>query len=85
MGIVPSPLDCSMVNRSLKTLELRMQQHMKNGLAVAKFLESHPYVEKVIHPCMYLYKIPSYHLRMYLIMYLCNLYTVISIRCSSFF
>ncbi|KOC63060.1 Cystathionine gamma-lyase [Habropoda laboriosa] len=50
MGIVPSPFDCSMVNRSLKTLELRMQQHMKNGLAVAKFLESHPYVEKVIHP-----------------------------------
>ncbi|XP_076233033.1 cystathionine gamma-lyase isoform X2 [Calliopsis andreniformis] len=50
MGVVPSPFDCSMVNRSLKTLELRMQQHMKNGLAVAKFLQSHPHVEKVIHP-----------------------------------
>ena len=50
MGIVPSPFDCSMVNRSLKTLELRMQQHMKNGLAVAKFLEDHPMVTKVIHP-----------------------------------
>lgn len=50
MGIVPSPFDCSMVNRSLKTLELRMKQHMKNGLAVAKFLEKHPLVEKVIHP-----------------------------------
>ncbi|XP_076686882.1 cystathionine gamma-lyase isoform X3 [Andrena cerasifolii] len=50
MGIVPSPFDCSLVNRSLKTLELRMQQHMKNGLAVAKYLEVHPYVEKVIHP-----------------------------------
>ncbi|XP_031827638.1 putative cystathionine gamma-lyase 2 isoform X2 [Nomia melanderi] len=50
LGIVPSPFDCYLVNRSLKTLELRMQQHMKNGLAVAKFLESHPYVEKVIHP-----------------------------------
>jgi len=52
MGIVPSPFDCAMVNRSLKTLELRMLQHMKNGLAVAKFLESHPYVEQVIHPRM---------------------------------
>jgi len=50
MGIVPSPFDCAMVNRSLKTLELRMQQHMKNCLAVAKFLESHPYVEQVFHP-----------------------------------
>ncbi|XP_072757698.1 putative cystathionine gamma-lyase 2 isoform X2 [Anoplolepis gracilipes] len=50
MGIVPSPFDCSLVNRSLKTLELRMQQHMKNGLAVANFLESHRYVERVLHP-----------------------------------
>ncbi|CAL1682197.1 unnamed protein product [Lasius platythorax] len=50
MGIVPSPFDCSMVNRSLKTLELRMKQHMKNSLSVAKFLESHPCVEQVFHP-----------------------------------
>ncbi|KYM93828.1 PREDICTED: putative cystathionine gamma-lyase 2 [Cyphomyrmex costatus] len=50
MGIVPSPFDCALVNRSLKTLELRMQKHMNNGLAVAKFLNSHPNVEKVIHP-----------------------------------
>lgn len=50
MGIVPSPFDCAMVNRSLKTLELRMLQHMKNGLAVAKFLESNPHVEQVLHP-----------------------------------
>lgn len=55
MGIVPSPFDCSLVNRSLKTLEIRMQKHMKNGLAVAKYLESHPYVERVLHPCTYLY------------------------------
>lgn len=57
MGVVPSPVDCSLVNRSLKTLEIRMQQHMKNGLAVAQFLESHPCVEKVMHPCMYLYEV----------------------------
>lgn len=30
-----------------------MKEHMKNGLAVAKFLETHPKVEKVLHPCMY--------------------------------
>lgn len=51
MGIVPSPFDCMLVNRSLKTLELRMQQHMKNALEVAKFLESHPLVTQVNHPC----------------------------------
>ncbi|CAB3380043.1 Hypothetical predicted protein [Cloeon dipterum] len=51
-GIVPSPFDCYMVNRSLKTLELRMRQHMTNGLAVARALEAHPQVEKVLHPAL---------------------------------
>ncbi|EFN87888.1 putative cystathionine gamma-lyase 2 [Harpegnathos saltator] len=50
MGIVPSPHDCNLVKRGLKTLEFRMKEHMKNGLAVAKFLETHPKVEKVLHP-----------------------------------
>ena len=50
MGPVPSPFDCYLVNRSLKTLHIRMREHMKNGLAVARFLENHPCVEKVIHP-----------------------------------
>lgn len=50
MGIVPSPFDCSMVNRSLKTLSLRMREHNKNGLLVANFLEKHPKVTKVVHP-----------------------------------
>lgn len=52
MGIVPAPFDCSQVNRSLKTLALRMRQHNLNGLAVAKFLEHHPKVLKVLHPGM---------------------------------
>ncbi|PSN29284.1 Cystathionine gamma-lyase [Blattella germanica] len=50
LGIVPSPFDCYLVNRSLKTLHVRMREHMKNGLAVARYLEKHPLVEKVIHP-----------------------------------
>lgn len=49
-GIVPSPFDCYQVNRSLKTLALRMEQHSKSSLIVAKYLESHPSVEKVLHP-----------------------------------
>jgi cystathionine gamma-lyase len=41
-----------MVNRGIKTLHLRMQAHQKNALACAKFLESSPRVEKVLHPGM---------------------------------
>uniref|UniRef100_A0A1L8E9P3 cystathionine gamma-lyase n=1 Tax=Haematobia irritans TaxID=7368 RepID=A0A1L8E9P3_HAEIR len=51
-GIVPSPFDCYQVNRSLKTLAIRMEQHFKNSVAVAKFLEAHPFVEKVLHPAL---------------------------------
>lgn len=51
-GIVPSPFDCYMVNRSLKTLSLRMERHFKNSVAVAKWLEMHPKVEKVLHPAL---------------------------------
>lgn len=47
---MPSPFDCYLVNRSLKTLALRMERHKSNSLAVAKFLEGHPKVERVLHP-----------------------------------
>lgn len=49
-GIVPSPFDCYQVNRSLKTLAIRMEKHFKNGLAVAKYLEAHSNVDCVLHP-----------------------------------
>ena len=48
-GAVPSPFDCYLVNRSLKTLKLRMETHQTNGLEAAKFLEGHPLVESVRH------------------------------------
>lgn len=41
-----------MVNRSLKTLALRLDLHMKNAFKVAKFLENHALVEKVFHPAL---------------------------------
>ena len=49
VGPVPSPFDCYLVNRSLKTLKLRMEEHQKNGYKVAKFLEAHQHVESVRH------------------------------------
>lgn len=50
LGAVPSPFDCYMCNRGLKTLHLRMKQHFKNAMAVAQFLEEDPRVDKVIFP-----------------------------------
>jgi cystathionine gamma-lyase len=50
IGAVPSPFDCYLAMRSLKTLAVRMEAHAKNAMAVAQFLEKHPKVEKVIYP-----------------------------------
>lgn len=50
MGIVPSPIDCYFVNRSLKTLALRMEQHKKSSMIIAKWLQKHPKIVEVLHP-----------------------------------
>jgi cystathionine beta-lyase/cystathionine gamma-synthase len=50
VGAVPSPFDCFLVNRGLKTLAVRMERHCANGLAIAQWLERHPKVERVIYP-----------------------------------
>ncbi|NXV67194.1 CGL lyase, partial [Molothrus ater] len=50
LGAVPSPFDCFLCNRGLKTLHIRMKLHFHNGLAVAQFLERHPRVEEVLYP-----------------------------------
>jgi cystathionine beta-lyase/cystathionine gamma-synthase len=41
---------CFLLERGLKTLPLRMREHNKNGLAVARFLDAHPAVERVSYP-----------------------------------
>jgi len=50
VGSVPSPFDCYLANRGAKTLHLRMKAHGDNGLAVAKWLEANPRIEKVLYP-----------------------------------
>src|SRR5690554_341451 len=50
VGGIQGPFDSFLVLRGLKTLHLRMQRHCENALAVARFLEEHPAVEKVIYP-----------------------------------
>ena len=49
-GGVPGPFDCWLVLRGIKTLALRMKQHSENALAVARFLQEHSAVERVIYP-----------------------------------
>lgn len=50
VGAVPGPMDAWLVLRGVKTLALRMERHFHNGLAVARFLEGHPRVSRVIYP-----------------------------------
>ncbi|HWA93198.1 MAG TPA: PLP-dependent aspartate aminotransferase family protein [Terracidiphilus sp.] len=49
-GGVMSPFECFLVLRGIKTMPLRIKQHEENGMAVAKFLESHPKVSKLYYP-----------------------------------
>jgi cystathionine gamma-synthase len=49
-GAVPGPLDCYLVHRGVKTLQLRMARHSESALAVAEMLEGHPAVSAVHHP-----------------------------------
>ncbi|MGA8870853.1 MAG: cystathionine gamma-synthase [Candidatus Acidiferrales bacterium] len=49
-GAVPSPFDCWLTMRGLKTLELRMQRHEENAIAIAKALSGQPLVRRVYFP-----------------------------------
>jgi cystathionine beta-lyase/cystathionine gamma-synthase len=49
-GGVPGPFDSWLVLRGLKTLALRMRAHESNALAIARMLEEHPAVERVVYP-----------------------------------
>jgi cystathionine gamma-lyase len=50
VGAVAGPFDSFLTLRGLKTLALRMQRHCDNGLAIARWLEAHPEVDRVIYP-----------------------------------
>ncbi len=50
VGGVPAPMDCFLVLRGLKTLHVRMERHAQNAMKVAKFLEGHARVARVIYP-----------------------------------
>ena len=49
-GAVPSPFDCWLVLRGIRTLPYRMRAHSENALKVATFLHGHARVEAVHYP-----------------------------------
>ncbi len=50
VGVNPSPHDCWLIQRGLKTLAVRMEKHEKNAQAIAEYLSLHPKVAKVYYP-----------------------------------
>ncbi len=49
-GAILSPFECWLVLRGVKTLAVRMEQHDRNGRAVAAYLDQHRKVERVLYP-----------------------------------
>lgn len=49
-GAIGGPWDCWLISRGIKTLKVRMEEHQKNALHLARVLEAHPAVNRVIYP-----------------------------------
>merc|ERR1711879_928236 len=49
-GNIMNPFAAFMILQTTKTMALRVRQQSKNAMAIAKFLESHPKVAKVVYP-----------------------------------
>ena len=50
LGAVPSVFDCWLLMRGIRTLGVRMRQHMANAQAIAEALRGHPKVTRVLYP-----------------------------------
>lgn len=52
LGMTVSPDDATLALRGLRTLSLRLDRHEASALAVARWLEGHPAVDRVLHPAL---------------------------------
>ncbi|MGB1195754.1 MAG: trans-sulfuration enzyme family protein [Synechococcus sp.] len=50
LGLMPSPFDCWLITRGIKTLPLRLRQQIENAAALADHLADHPQVEWTRYP-----------------------------------
>ncbi len=60
IGLNPSPFDCWLISRGVKTLGVRMEKHFKNALKISEFLEGLDCTETVRYP--FLPSHPQYEL-----------------------
>ena len=52
LGMSVSPEDCWLALRALRTLDVRLERHMNNGIAMAEWLRGRPEVARVLHPAL---------------------------------
>jgi len=50
IGAIAAPIDCFLVSRGIKTLDIRMERHQKNATVVNEFLKSMETIDKVSYP-----------------------------------
>ncbi|HLF06947.1 MAG TPA: PLP-dependent aspartate aminotransferase family protein, partial [Thermoplasmata archaeon] len=50
LGAIPSPMDCFLTMRGIKTLAVRMERHCRNAHRIAEWLESQSGIKRVIYP-----------------------------------
>jgi len=50
VGAVPSPFDCWLIQRSLKTLSIRMKAHNKNAFEIAQLLKNNSKISSIYYP-----------------------------------
>nr|WP_246228168.1 PLP-dependent aspartate aminotransferase family protein [Wolbachia endosymbiont of Litomosoides brasiliensis] len=51
-GVTVQPYDCYLAHRGLRTLHTRMRKHQSTAMEVAKWLEKHPKIKKVLYPAL---------------------------------
>jgi cystathionine beta-lyase len=52
MGHAAAPDDCYLALRGLRTLSVRLERHQRTGLALARWLQARPEVERALHPAL---------------------------------
>ena len=50
VGSIPSPFDCYLLIRSIKTLSVRMEKHNQNAMEISNYLSNHQKINKVFYP-----------------------------------
>ena len=60
LGVTPSPFDCFLLNRSLKTLYIRMKKHESNAIYISNKLSEHKNIFKVLYPGLIWHKLPNH-------------------------